>query len=121
MHKRTLVSSSHFHNTDHSSEDASSILYKVRATRESGYLSSSVSTKACKLMAEGLLDASSSSAFLRTILLRRILPDDFIPSRLLERLFGSVRDLLDYRSTTTQEATVRLQVCWFAFTKAMPR
>jgi hypothetical protein len=34
MHK-TLVSSSHFHNTDHSSDDASSILYKVRATRES--------------------------------------------------------------------------------------
>jgi len=62
-----------------------------------------VSTKACTLMAEGLLDASSSSAFLRTILLRRILPDDFIPTRLFERLFGCVRDLPDYRSTTTQE------------------
>jgi hypothetical protein len=63
----------------------------------------------CELMAEGLLewkaelDASSSSAFLRTILLRRILPDDFIPTRLLERLFGCVRDLPEYRSTTTQE------------------
>jgi hypothetical protein len=66
-----------------------------------------VSAKTCKLMAEGLLewkaelDAASSSAFLRTILLRRILP--FIPTRLLERLFGCVRDLPDYRSTTTQE------------------
>jgi hypothetical protein len=79
-----------------------------------------VSTKTCKLMAEGLLDASSSSAFLRTILLRRILPDDFIPTRLLERLFGCVRDLPDYRPTTTQEAT-GLLVCVYEGDAAVAR
>jgi hypothetical protein len=67
-------------------------------------------------MAEGLLDAFSSSAFLMTKLLRRILPDDFIPTRLVERLFGCVRYLPDYNDNTRDQ-----QACWLAFTKAMPR